>query len=403
MAFDPAASVPGSKAGDWTYFSKSDSKNKNITTYYHPKTKTMVDYDNAKNTFAQVSEGTQRRKAIEAAFKSKITKANDNVTKPPSTPRTTAAGQGAATSTVAPSTSTETKKGGATSVQGYYPLELASTNQDRIKFSKVESGGERSLSTAPGTTSIQKRGTGKSLGEVYLGIQGQISDSNGADWSGMTINPLQLKMAQRSIEQMSKRGESDLLKDLAESAGALAGNVAKDFKRYLAENNREIQILLAQEAIQSQGLLSRLTGKVANPNLELLFNGPTLRPFTFSFRMTPRDDKEAKNVKKIIRFFKTGTAATVVNNEVFVRSPDVFNIQFQSGSKDEPHRSLPRIKTCALIACDVNYTPDGSYMTYNDPNTGYPMTCYEMTLRFSELEPIFSTDYDSIPEDDIGF
>ena len=45
-------------------------------------------------------------------------------------------------------------------------------------------------------------------------------------------------------------------------------------------------------------VMSRMTGGVMNPNLELLFQAPQLRSFTFNFRMTPRDEDEAKEVKK---------------------------------------------------------------------------------------------------------
>ena len=51
---------------------------------------------------------------------------------------------------------------------------------------------------------------------------------------------------------------------------------------------------LAGEAVGVQGLLSRATGTVLNPNLELLFQGPQLRPFTFQFRLSPRKATEAQ-------------------------------------------------------------------------------------------------------------
>ena len=78
------------------------------------------------------------------------------------------------------------------------------------------------------------------------------------------------------------------------------------------------------------------------------------------------------------------------NTGVFLKSPFVFDIQYQSGNSE--HKSLNRIKTCALLGCDVDYTPDGSYMTFNDEQR--TMTSYQLTLRFSELDPIYNTDYE---------
>jgi hypothetical protein len=37
-----------------------------------------------------------------------------------------------------------------------------------------------------------------------------------------------------------------------------------------------------------------LVEQYLNPNMELLFQGPQLRPFNFTFRLSPRDQKEAE-------------------------------------------------------------------------------------------------------------
>ena len=52
--------------------------------------------------------------------------------------------------------------------------------------------------------------------------------------------------------------------------------------------------------------------------------------------------------------------------------------------------SVLRIKTCACTGAAVNYTPDGMWNAYEK---GQPVSV-TLSLRFSELEPIFDTDYD---------
>lgn len=287
----------------------------------------------------------------------------------------------------------------------YYPESLATTKQDRIRFS-MKVPGTRDI-TAVSASSGRLSGFGprttssKSLGEVYIAVPSQITDSNTVDWSGSTMNPLQATMASLAINNMRDKSNTNFAKLLS----SLQGQVMQNVKNFAQEkgNRQALQVLLAQEAVGAQGLLSRLSGVVANPNLELLFNGPQLRPFTFNFRMAPRNSSEAKQVKRIIRFFKEGMAVQTTDQDIFLKSPNVFDIQFQSGSS-QVHKSLPRIKTCALIGCDVDYTPDGSYMTFNDAGEGYPMTCYQLSLRFSEIEPVYASDYKNISsEDDIGY
>jgi hypothetical protein len=78
-------------------------------------------------------------------------------------------------------------------------------------------------------------------------------------------------------------------------------------------------------------------------------------------------------------------------------------VTYNNEGTELPHPSISKIKTCALLSCDVDYTPDGSYMTFNDGSR--TMTSYGLSLRFSELEPIYSTDYtdEKIPTDQIGY
>jgi hypothetical protein len=46
--------------------------------------------------------------------------------------------------------------------------------------------------------------------------------------------------------------------------------------------------------VESESILARGAGIVPNSNLELLFNAPTLRSFTFNYRMSPRSARELK-------------------------------------------------------------------------------------------------------------
>ena len=51
-----------------------------------------------------------------------------------------------------------------------------------------------------------------------------------------------------------------------------------------------------------------VTGQVLNPNMELLFQGPTLRTVNFNFKLCPRELDEAGMCRNIIKFFKRNMA-----------------------------------------------------------------------------------------------
>lgn len=146
--------------------------------------------------------------------------------------------------------------------------------------------------------------------------------------------------------------------------------------------------LFAGQAAGVKGLLARTEGAVLNPNTELLFQGPALRSFSFTFKLSPRSEKEAKTVRSIIRFFKQGMAVQRTQSELFLKAPNIFKLTFLKGEKDE-HTFLPKIKLCALLSCSVNYTPEGNYATFRDSS----MVSYDMTLTFNELDPVFNDEY----------
>ena len=162
---------------------------------------------------------------------------------------------------------------------------------------------------------------------------------------------------------------------------------------------------LAAEAVNIFGanvtvnqLLARGTGEILNPNMELLFSDVTVRNFRFSFKLTPRNPKEAEQVKLIIRAFKRNMAPQAQggvsgSGNFFLRAPNVFKLRYRSGANDHPF--LNKFKQCFLTDMQTTYTGDGVYSTYED---GTPVSM-QLDLSFKELQPIYDIDYDSKPGD----
>ena len=80
--------------------------------------------------------------------------------------------------------------------------------------------------------------------------------------------------------------------------------------------------------------------------------------------------------------------------KIFLESPNVFKLKyiFKSGGQ---HPFLNKIKLCALTSFNVQYTPDGSYMTYDDGS----MTSYNVSMSFGELNPIYEDEIDEDGEE----
>lgn len=235
------------------------------------------------------------------------------------------------------------------------------------------------------------------LGSVILPIPGAINDSQQVSWNEDTINPFQLAVANIALTMIEKDIGSGI--DVAASAVQEALNTP--------DTKKALGTYIGGMAAQSQNLLQRTTGAVMNPNMELLFNGPKLRNFSYAFTLAPRNKKEAMDVIKIIRFFKQGMAPIRSKSRLFLKSPHTFRIAYKQnagqnaafGTNDHPY--LNKFKECALRAFNVNYTPNGTYSTYEDG----VMTAYQITMNFNEMTPIYNDDYGnngSLPSE-IGF
>ena len=279
-----------------------------------------------------------------------------------------------------------------------HPADLGASKQDVVRFDMHEyvpgelsgsdiGGGLQGFGFNSGTNNL-----GPSIGSVTLPIPSGITDQNKADWGSNSMSALDLAKADIArtaiFEGLQDGAEkfTDYIKKVQENSGAAAGALGNAFAA-------------AAAGVDSQALLARTTGMVMNPNMELLFKGPSLRPFSFKFKLSPRGQAEADNIIKIIRFFKQGSAPIRSKSNLFLKSPHVFKITYiHRGEQGELHRKLNAFKTCALQGFGVNYTPTGNYATYQDGT----MVAYDISMNFTEIVPIFNDDYD-MDDTFIGF
>lgn len=264
-----------------------------------------------------------------------------------------------------------------------YPSGLIEQKQDFVKISRIQyvAGGSSAASLSFGAIArpSERMATVKSLQDVILPIPTNVSSDNMVGWGDDKLDFV-AAMKGGLAEGVIAGGRT--LDDSLSNIGATISTNKESLKKLLTKS-------IAGQ-IAGSNLFTRATGAVTNSNLELLFTGPELRSFSFTYRMTPRSDVETTQIKQIIRQFKRGMAANIVPGQLFVQTPNVFLIDFRFAG-DQPHPFLDKIKPCALTNFRVNYTPDNAYMTYGD---GSPVA-YEIAMSFKELEPVYAQDYDS--------
>lgn len=268
----------------------------------------------------------------------------------------------------------------------------------------------KSLASQAGSRTIGREGKNK-LATILLPMPSNVSDSLGVEYASSSLNNVAGAAIQGIVDIMESgrafdpnaTGQSAInaAQRVVTAAGGLEG-VQNYFTRQLASSAAGI---LGANITPSQ-LLARSTGEVLNPNMELLFSGPTLRTFRFQYQMTPRSFDEGQSIKQIIRSFKAHSSVKVGSTNqgfsddqgTFIRTPDVFELRYMQGAGD--HSYLHKFKQCFLESINVNYSGAGNYSTYED---GTPVSMI-MDLTFREIEPIYDIDQlQAMKEGKVGY
>ena len=268
-----------------------------------------------------------------------------------------------------------------------YPSNLQIEHQDVIKFNMLKyepRNINESANQGLGSFGERSNFTSRTIGNVFLPIPGGISDTNSVTWGSDEMNPLE-------------KGLAEIANSVITGGAAAGANTLETQTQNIQENSGAVRTGIAaiftSQAIGKSNILSRTQGAVFNPNMELLFSGPTLRPFNFTFKLSARGKADREQIRQIIRFFKQGMAVQRTASTLFLKAPHTFKIQYLHKNKDHSYINL--IKECALQSFTVNYTPEGNYMTFADGL----MTSYEISMQFQELEPIFNDDYSKLDQD----
>jgi hypothetical protein len=244
---------------------------------------------------------------------------------------------------------------------------------------------------SPSSFSLNRGGqTGARRGSVTLPIQPTITDTNSVSWQQDSLNPLELAAIDAS-KGFIEDGAAGLTKAIDKLIGSL-GSEGENVKTGLKAGALSLAL--------GKNLLARTTGAILNPNVELLFNAPSLRTFSYSFKLSARNKDDSRAIQQIIRFFKQGMSVQRSEAELFLVTPDIFKIEYLLKETDDvKHPYINRIKTCALTSCSVDYTPTGSYMTFTDG----AMVSYTLNLTFEELEPVYHDEYELLKPEEIGY
>ena len=267
-----------------------------------------------------------------------------------------------------------------------------------LGYTNIVGGGkEGSFALTQGSTS-NNFGTKRSNKEIKylidLPMPRNITDTTGVQYGEASLNPIEAVGLAGGSALM--QGNIDNLKDAFRTVAG-SGAALND-----PNNQQAISAALSGTAIGALGgnvnanqVISRASGQILNPNLELLFQGVGLRVFPFQFQFFPRNSQEGETVINILRTLKQEMAPSRTSKEgnntgVFIRTPSIFQLTYMKGGAKHPYLNsfLPTV----LSDMKINYTASGAHSTFHD---GIP-SHIRLDLQFKELNPLFKEDYDGV-------
>ena len=248
-------------------------------------------------------------------------------------------------------------------------------------------------------------------GSVILPMP-KVTDVNGVEWgkSELTISGLaalgavdvltgQGRLAGKTREE--KENDKSIKDQLIEERGRQEKKFQNFGSALYLQSISKIAGFALGTDLDADTYLARSGGQVLNPNAEMLFQGPVIRDFNFSFLMIARSEREGREIRKIIRFLKLGMAPKF-KSTTYLKNPDIFTLQYKTGkSESDVLNTVNRFNPggLALTTMAVDYAPNGYWSAYRDSQP----VAVKMDLSFTELRPIYEQDQEETSPNSVGY
>lgn len=228
---------------------------------------------------------------------------------------------------------------------------------------------------------------------IALYMPEDIAAAYQGSWSGRGFGPLAPIAMNAMGPILSARGIGSI-KTAAQAATNAIGGIRLGAIPYIgASVTAEVMNKLPGfgGGVSGNDILASTRGQILNPNMEVLYQGPELRTFSLNYKMFGRNQKEIEKIRSICKIFKRAMLPTTGGEaeKNLINVPKVVKVTFMH--KDKPNEWISQFKTCAIGGVDVNYTPDGSWATYQN---GQPIAT-QLTLQFQELKLLYEQDVDA--------
>jgi len=226
------------------------------------------------------------------------------------------------------------------------------------------------------SANFERRPTRRLSTAIALYMPPNIQTTYGAEYTDTEVGQI-TEESMNLFNQLMSAGEGG-------DSGAL-----KKLTDGLANMLRRTQLKTAGGIPGLQGLEeaeSFRAGRIISNRMELAFKGVAKRQFQYTFKMIPKSQREAEEIRKIVTAFKGNMLPEFLGDDQRGRQltiPNTFDIEYMYNGQHNSY--LHKISTCFLENMSVTYGGE-RYTTYADAGDGAPPTETSITLNFKEIE-----------------
>jgi hypothetical protein len=269
---------------------------------------------------------------------------------------------------------------------------LDTTDYVKLRFYKYiapfSTQGGVTAGSNQGVYNQSSSGIGKILNTLLLYMPEDIEGEYGGNWDNQNFS----EVARGTLAGFGKAAGGEVGKALGEAFNTAEVAGTNMFTKGTGVANAISTILATTNfgSVTVNDAFSVATGQILNPNTEVLYKGPKMRTFSLSFKMLPRNTKDAETIRNIIQVFKVATLPNFGGggdeNASFVSLPQLVDVSFMTGNKE--NEWVSQYKPAVITNFNVSYTPDGSWATGPD---GAPVAT-KIDISFQETKMVYANE-----------
>ena len=212
---------------------------------------------------------------------------------------------------------------------------------------------------------------------IAMYMPAQVQVTYGTKYNDTEISPFAAAAGEAITNAMGGMGLSD-------NYNQVVGKISEGLKKK--------GVLMGLSVLDGIGIsgareaLEIASGEIIADRMELAFKGVDRRSFQYTFKMIPRNSREADEIRKIVFAFKSNMLPELIGGKDrdTMRVPNTFNIQYMYQGKENDF--IHRVSECFLENVQVSYGGD-RYKTFEPhDDSGAPPVETSITLAFKEIE-----------------